>query len=56
MYECINCGHRTVYWQSDFDAEDIGYDEPGVVSYWTCAHCGAEIEVYVKEKNDGAED
>lgn len=47
MFYCPACGQFTAIWQSDFDAEDVGYILPGIVSYYTCTNCHAEIEVYV---------
>lgn len=46
-YECFHCGHRSVYWQSDFDFEDFGYEGQGIVHICSCANCGAEIEYRV---------
>jgi predicted RNA-binding Zn-ribbon protein involved in translation (DUF1610 family) len=46
-FYCPACGKQTAIWQSDFDAEDVGYIEPGIVTFYTCSNCGAEIEVYV---------
>ena len=56
MWECFKCGHRTVAWQSDFDAEDCGYDGVGIVSYYSCQNCGAEYEVVQIEESDETED
>ncbi len=39
-------------WQNDFDAEDCGYDQNGIVSFWTCAHCGAEYEIFIPVASD----
>ena len=47
MYECFNCGCRSVVWQSDFDAEDYGYEEPGIVHECHCENCGAQITYFV---------
>lgn len=44
MASCIHCGGNLV-WQNDFDFEDCGYDGCGVVTFWHCSQCGAEIEV-----------
>ena len=43
MYECFHCGERTVIWGADFDGEDYGYLEPGIVHSLHCSNCGAEI-------------
>lgn len=47
MYECFHCGQRSVIWQSDFDAEDYGYEEPGIVHECLCSHCGARITYFI---------
>lgn len=47
MWECYNCGQKTVYWSGDFDFEDYGLDEDGIVHIFHCQNCGAEIEYYV---------
>ena len=44
LYECFHCGARAVVWDCDYDAEDYGYDCPGVVHACHCENCGAEIE------------
>ena len=39
---CYFCGHELI-WNSDFDLSDISGDEEddtGIVSYYTCPHCG----------------
>lgn len=51
---CPVCGHKII-WQNDFDydGEDYGnYGEEGIVSIFSCTHCGAEIECYVPINND----
>lgn len=47
MYECFHCGHRAVVWDSDFDAEDYGYENDGIIHECHCAHCGAMITYYI---------
>ena len=65
LFYCPVCGLRAAVWQSDFDAEDVGFDAPGIVKYFTCSNCGAEIEAFsrfseeeisnVSENGDSAE-
>lgn len=55
-YECFHCGHRSVIWGNDFDAEDYGYDRKGVVHSLSCMNCGADIEYVVFEDVDGETD
>lgn len=46
MPRCVNCGAE-LHWQSDFNGDECGYEEGGVVSVWTCPECGAEHQVYI---------
>ena len=55
MWECFKCGNRSVVWSSDFDAEDCGYEQAGIVSYYTCSKCGSEYEVFEPLENDEEE-
>lgn len=44
---CYFCGHELV-WNNDFDLSDISGDEEddtGIVSYYTCPHCGRTYEI-----------
>ena len=52
-HKCFLCGGEC-YWQNDFNAYDLGYDEEGLVSYWMCSKCGAmyEIRSFEKEGED----
>lgn len=50
---CPACGHRSAIWQSDFDAEDCGYTDRGIVRFLTCSECGAEIEVFIPDLTEG---
>ena len=52
MYECFHCGERAVVWDSDFDAEDLGYEEKGIVHICHCANCGAQIEYVILDENE----
>ena len=45
MGECFFC-NTEVIWQSDFDAEELGREEEGIVSFYTCPECGSEYEVF----------
>lgn len=47
MFECFHCLHRSVIWDCDYDAEDFGYPDPGIVQELHCCNCGAQIEYYV---------
>ena len=47
MYECFHCGARAVIWDGDFDSEDYGYEEPGIIHECHCVNCGAQITYFV---------
>lgn len=51
-YECYHCGSKRVAWMNDFMFEDVGCDGDGIVSFFQCLDCGAEIEVYVSYDNE----
>lgn len=40
---CWFCG-GVLIWQSDFDAEDFGYNRAGLVSILSCSNCEAQWE------------
>lgn len=46
LFYCPVCGKRSAVWQNDFDADDAGYLVPGIVTFYTCSECGAEIEAF----------
>lgn len=43
MYECFVCGKKAVIWDADFDYEDYGFEEEGIVHECHCSECGAKI-------------
>lgn len=47
MYECFHCLQKAVSWDNDFDPEDFGYENTGVIHVCHCNNCGAEIEYHV---------
>lgn len=49
---CPNCLIGELHWDQDHDAEDYGYCEPGIVIFYHCEECGAEIEVFVPQVNE----
>ena len=55
MYECFNCGQRSVVWQSDCMFEDVGVEGEGIVHFCQCANCGAWIEYYVPIDEEATE-
>lgn len=52
MYECFHCGCRSVIWDSDFDTEDYGYEEGGIVHALHCTKRGAIIEYIILTGDD----
>ena len=48
MYECFHCGHQSVYWLSDFDFADYGYEGEGIIHECQCSHCGAMITYVIR--------
>lgn len=56
MFECFNCRQKKIVWQSDFDAEDIGYAVKGIVSMYTCANCGAQYEMLMKTEEENEDE
>lgn len=55
MFECMHCGGRSVIWDSDFDSEDYGYEEPGIIHECHCTKCGARITYFVPIEWDDSE-
>jgi hypothetical protein len=53
MYECFNCGMRSVIWDSDFDYADYGLDGDGIIHECHCMHCGASITYYCPRDTEG---
>ena len=47
MFECFHCGQRSVVWQCDYDAEELGYEREGIVHILHCANCGADNEYVI---------
>lgn len=44
MYNCFYCGRLAVIWDSDFTFDELEYDGDGVVNYYHCTNCGAQIQ------------
>ena len=55
MGECFHCGQRTVVWNADFDSEDYGYEEEGIIHECTCTNCGARITYFVPTNPESEE-
>lgn len=52
LYECFHSGARAVIWDADFDAEDYGFERPGIVHDCHCTNCGAMIQYILLEEGD----
>ena len=48
MFECFNCGQRSVVWDCDYDFSDFGIEGDGIVRRLHCSNCGAEIEYQIR--------
>jgi hypothetical protein len=48
---CPVDGNKMV-WQSDWDLEDMGYEEEGIASMFICTECDSEFTYIQKEKSD----
>lgn len=47
MGKCFICGEEVI-WESDFDSDDYGYEEQGIIHNYHCPKCGADYEVFEK--------
>lgn len=56
MWECPRCGQRSLIWQSDFMAEECGYMFNGIVTFFTCTNCGANVELSYELDDDDSEE
>lgn len=48
--KCFNCGADLI-WESDFNADEVGYEEEGIVTFYTCPNCGADYQVFIPINN-----
>lgn len=53
MFECFHCCQKAVVWDSDFDFSDFGLEGSGVVHVCHCTNCGARIQVFSGEEDQG---
>ena len=49
---CWYCGHNSVYRNSDFNYDEVFGEGEGIVSFLTCANCGAEIQYSLRTDNE----
>ncbi len=47
--KCWFCGGE-VRWCADFNAEDYGYEDGGIVAELECMECKADITCYQRER------
>lgn len=52
MYQCFHCGQYKVSWDGDFNSEEYGYEEGGIIHECHCMNCGAQITYYVPNNSD----
>lgn len=52
MYKCFICNGELI-WMSDFDYEDIFGEGEGIVSYYHCNNCNADIEFAQRFEEEG---
>jgi len=45
---CPKCG-GTICWENDYNAEDLMYNNDGIVSVFRCSHCGLVSEMLVED-------
>ena len=43
------CGGKLI-WGVDYDAEDLGYDLPGIITHLHCSNCNAQVEYVILEE------
>lgn len=51
-YPCPACGGEMI-WDSEEDAEDIGYVDDGTVVFYHCPKCEASIEMFLPYPGNG---
>lgn len=56
LFECFHCGARGVIWDADFNSEEYGYREGGLVHACHCTKCGAEILYLILPAEDEEDD
>lgn len=52
MYQCFHCGKMAVIWDADFDSEDYGYEQDGIIHECHCTNCGAMITYFIPTELD----
>ena len=55
-HACFNCGHWSVGWDNDYTFQDYGLVGDGIVHALHCSNCGALIEYFVSDDDEGEED
>ena len=55
MYECFECGERSVIWDADFDYADYGFEGNGIVHECHCQNCGAQILYFCPDESENNE-
>ena len=56
-YQCFHCGQDSVFWDSDFNAEEYGYEKDyGIVHICHCINCNAQITYFVPNQSEDFDD
>jgi len=52
-FVCLNCS-GTLIWMNDFDLAELteNPDDKGIVTFFSCRDCGAQVESIYNEAND----
>lgn len=46
---------NSLVWQSDFSYDEVFGEGEGIVSFYTCNSCGAEVQYSLKDKEEDEE-
>lgn len=55
-FQCFYCRSHNVTWENDFTFDDCGYDGEGLVQFYHCFDCGADIEYRIPEPTEPVAD
>ena len=50
--DCPFCGKPTIIWDNDYDLQDVGYEDNGILSEYHCMNCNAWFEIGVPLNED----
>lgn len=57
MFKCPMCVAGTLYWNSDFNYDEVHGEGEGVVSFYTCSNpeCAAEAQFSLRTDKENIE-